>query len=89
MISLVELLNEIKASKYVDIIENLLLKINWNQFQEFQSIQDNALSIIDDIKNIHNYEGKSAVEYLKEIKKQADDIIYILNNLLENQIDEE
>ena len=54
MISLVELLNEIKASKYVDIIENLLLKINWNQFQEFQSIQDNALSIIDDIKNIHN-----------------------------------
>jgi hypothetical protein len=28
MISLVELLNEIKASKYVDIIENLLLKIN-------------------------------------------------------------
>ena len=85
MISLVELLNEIKASKYVDIIENLLLKINWNQFQEFQSIQDNALSIIDDIKNIHNYKGESAVRYLKEIKKQADDVIYILNNLLENQ----
>lgn len=84
MISLVELLNEIKASKYIDTIENLLSKIDWTQFQEFQSVQDNALSIIDDIKDIHNYESESAVKYLKEIKKQADDVVYILNNLLEN-----
>ena len=85
MISLVELLNEIKASKYIDIIENLLLKINWNQFQEFQSIHDTALSIVDDINNIHNYKGESAIKHLEEIKKQANDVIYILNNLLENQ----
>lgn len=85
MISLVELLNEIKASKYIENIKILIPQINWNQFKEFQPVYNDALNVIKDIENIHNYEGESAIKYLKELKKQAKDIIYILNNLLENQ----
>ena len=85
MISLVGLLNEIKAYKYIEIIKALIEAINWNTFNDFIPIKEESLRIINRIENIHNYEGESAVRYLKEIKKQADDVIYILNNLLENQ----
>lgn len=85
MISLVELLNEIKASKYIENIKILIYQVDWNQFKEFQLVYNDALNIINDIENIHNYEGKNAIKYLEELKKQSKDIIYILNNLLENQ----
>lgn len=85
MISLVELLNEIKASQYVETINSLITQIDWDQFRDFQQAYDDSLGIINDIENIHNYEGESAVNYIKELKNQAKDIIYILNNLLENQ----
>ena len=54
MISLVELLNEIKASKYIENIKILIYQVDWNQFKEFQLVYNDALNIINDIENIHN-----------------------------------
>jgi hypothetical protein len=85
MISLVELLNEIKASKYIETIRLLLTKIDWDNASEFVPIKEESLRVIDRIENIHNYEGESAVKYLEEAKLQAKDVVYILNNILENQ----
>lgn len=85
MISLIKLLNEIKASQYVENIQLLINKINWDKFKEFIPIKEESLRIINRIENIHEYEGESATLYLKQIKMQAKDALYVLNNLLENQ----
>ena len=60
-------------------------KIDWDKFKEFIPIREESLRIINRIENIHNYEGESATKYLKQIKMQAKNALYVLNNLLENQ----
>jgi hypothetical protein len=81
MIKLIEIL----ASVYVDKIEKLISEINWGELdKEYNSTKIASQNIINQIRNIHNYEGESATKYIKELKEQAKYAIYILNNLLES-----
>lgn len=79
-------LTEILASIYIDKMEKLISEINWDILgNRHRDTQTSIKNIINNIKNIHNYEGESAVKYLKELKNQAKAALYVLNNLLENQ----
>lgn len=81
MIKLLETL----ASSYIDKIEKLIAKIDWNKLgKNHQATKRAAQRIIYDIKDIPNYEGENTVEYLIKLKDQAKAAIYVLNNLLEN-----
>jgi hypothetical protein len=80
MIKLIEIL----TSVYVDKIEELISKIDWDKWgKEHIPTKISSQNIVNRIKNIHNYEGENATKYLKELKEQAKASIYVLTLLLE------
>jgi hypothetical protein len=85
MIKLNDLLNEVKVSTYVNIIKDLIKKIDWLHFKEFIEVKDSSLDLLSNIENIGEYEGENAKNELFRLKEQCKDFIYILQNLLDNQ----
>ena len=85
MIKLNDLLNEVKVSTYVNIIKDLIEKINWVNFKEFIEIKDSSSDLLSNIENIGEYEGENAQNELIRLKEQCKDFIYVLQNLLDKQ----
>lgn len=85
MIKLNDLLNEVKVFTYVNIIKDLIEKINWVNFKEFIEIKDSSLDLLSNIENIGEYKGGNAQNELIRLKEQCKDFIYVLQNLLDNQ----
>jgi hypothetical protein len=82
MIRLIEIL----ASVYANELEKLYSNINWDLLgKDHKPTQTTIINLINEIRNIHNYEGESAVEQLNKLKDQAKNAMYILKVILENQ----
>lgn len=80
-----DLLVEVLASNYIKIIENLIAKIQWDEIDpDFNEIKLAAYKIIENIRNIGEYEGDNTTKYLKILKNEAKEIIYVLSIILEN-----
>ena len=77
-----ELLAEVLASNYIKTIESLLTQINWDELDsDFLDIKEACHILIKNISNIGGYEGENASKYLKLLKDEAKDLIYVLKSL--------
>jgi hypothetical protein len=81
-----KLLAEVLASNYIKTIESLLSQFNWDDADiGFLDIKKSCYILIKNISSIGEYEGENASKYLKVLKDEAKDLIYVLKNLIENQ----
>ena len=81
-----DLLVEVLASNYIKIIEKLIDQIQWSDIDpDFNEIKLAAYKIIENIRNIGEYEGDNTTKYLKILKNEAKEVIYVLSTILENQ----
>jgi hypothetical protein len=79
------LLIEVLASNYIKIIKSLITKIQWDEIDpDFNEIKVAAYKIIENIQNIGEYEGDNTIKYLKILKNEAKEVIYVLSIILEN-----
>jgi hypothetical protein len=79
------LLVEVLASNYIKIIKSLITKIQWDEIDpDFNEIKVAAYKIIENIQNIGEYEGDNTIKYLKILKNEAKEVIYVLSIILEN-----
>jgi hypothetical protein len=77
-----ELLAEVLASNYIKIIKSLLTQINWDDLDSnFLDIKEACHVLIKNISSIGEYEGENASKYLKLLKDEAKDLIYVLKSL--------
>jgi hypothetical protein len=78
-----KLLAEVLASNYIKTIESLLTQINWNNLDsDFLDIKEACHVLIKNISSIGEYEGENASKYLKVLKDEAKDLIYVLKSLI-------
>ncbi len=77
-----KLLAEVLASNYIKTIEFLLTQIDWDNLDSgFLDIKDACNILIKNISNIGEYEGENASKYLKLLKDEAKNLIYVLKSL--------
>jgi hypothetical protein len=77
-----KLLAEVLASNYIKIIKSLLTQINWDNLDsDFLDIKEACYILIKNISSIGEYEGENASKYLKLLKDEAKDLIYVLKSL--------
>jgi hypothetical protein len=77
-----KLLVEILASNYIKTIESLLTQINWDKLDsDFLDIKEACHILIKNISSIGEYEGENASKYLRLLKDEAKDLIYVLKSL--------
>ena len=81
-----KLLAEVLASNYIKNIESLLSQVNWDDIDSgFLDVRKACYILIENISNIGEYEGENASKYLKSLKNEAKDLIYVLKSLIEYQ----
>jgi len=75
---------EILSSTYIKKINDLISQIDWdNVDKDFLDIYKSSRMLINNIENIGNYEGENASGYLKELKSQAGNLVYVLKHAVE------
>ena len=76
------LLAEVLASNYIKTIEFLLTQINWDELDnDFLDIKEACHILVKNISSIGEYEGENASKYLRLLKDEAKDLIYVLKSL--------